>query len=89
MLSTREKGNIIKKFKTHKSDTGSAAVQIAILTKEIDELSQHLKKHVKDHASRRGLLGMVSQRRKLINYLERNEPKKYKTVAKKLGLKIK
>lgn len=87
MLTLKEKEKIIKKFKIHKTDTGSAEIQTALLTKEIENLSKHLKKHVKDRASRRGLLGMVSQRRKLLNYLERNYPKRYKSLVRKLGLK--
>ena len=87
MLTKRKKENAIKDVKTHESDTGSAAVQVALLTKQIDDLSKHLKKHLKDFHSRRGLLQMVADRRKHLKYLERKDEKTYKSVVKKLGLK--
>ena len=87
MLTTRKKANVIKDFQTHDKDTGSANVQAGVLTRRIEELSGHLKKHPKDNHSRRGLLQMVSQRRKLLKYLEKNEPKVYTSIVKKLGLK--
>lgn len=86
MLTPKEKEKIIKKFKIHKTDTGSPEIQAALLTKELEDLSKHLKKHSKDHAGRRGLLGMVSQRRRLLTYLEREYPKRHKALVKKLGL---
>ncbi|MGC9046597.1 MAG: 30S ribosomal protein S15 [Minisyncoccia bacterium] len=86
MLTKRQKQLAIKNFQKHENDTGSAEVQIALLTKQIIALTNHLKKHPKDVSSRRGLILMVSQRRKLLNYLKINEPKKYETVMKKLDL---
>ena len=70
MLSKKEKDNLIKKFQTHKGDTGSPEVQIAILSSEVDQVSEHLKKHRKDNHSRRGLLKMVGNRRRLLRYLK-------------------
>lgn len=87
MLTKRQKDNLIKKFKTHKDDTGSPEVQIAILSAEIDYLIKHLKSHKKDHSSRRGLLGKVNQRRRALNYLSREDEDRYKKLIKKLGLK--
>ena len=74
-------------MKVHGKDTGSSEVQIAIISREIDELAKHLKKHAKDNHSRRGLLKMVSRRRSLLNYLKKEDEKRYKKVIKKLGLK--
>jgi small subunit ribosomal protein S15 len=87
MLSTTQKTKIIEKFKTHDGDTGSSEVQIAILSKEIDELAKHLKKHKKDLHSKRGLLQMVSKRRKLLDYLKSTNEESYNKVIKELGLK--
>lgn len=87
MLTTRKKASIIKDVRRHDTDTGSAKVQIALLTKKIDELTKHLKKNAKDFHSRRGLLTMVSDRRKHSRYLDRTNPKEYKDMVKKLGLK--
>jgi small subunit ribosomal protein S15 len=87
MLTKRKKSNAIKDAQTHKEDTGSADVQISILSKRIDELAKHLKKNNKDNHSRRGLLGMVSDRQKLLKYLSKKDPKRYKSVVKKVGLK--
>ena len=78
---------IIKENQTHEKDTGSAEVQIAVTTGRIKELSTHLKSHPKDRHSRRGLLSMVNQRRKLLNYLAKSSPNSYKSLVKKLGLK--
>lgn len=89
MLKAKEKSKIIEKFKVHEKDTGSAAVQAAILTEEIKRLSEHLKTHRKDKHSRRGLLQMVSKRKKLLDYLSARAPKLYAETAKKLGLKAK
>ena len=88
MLTNKKKEKIIKEFQLHKDDTGSAEVQIAILTKEIEELSKHLKKHIHDFSSRRGLLKKISQRRKLIKYLHKENPESLYKIAKKLKLKI-
>ena len=87
MISTRTKGKIIKETQTHEKDTGSAEVQVAILSKRIDELADHLKKNKKDNHSRRGLISMVNKRRKLMSYLSVNSPKRHEALAKKLGLK--
>ncbi|OGD24681.1 30S ribosomal protein S15 [Candidatus Azambacteria bacterium RIFCSPHIGHO2_01_FULL_40_24] len=87
MLKTKEKQKIIEKIKTHETDTGSAEVQIGILTEEIKKLMKHLKKHLKDNHSRRGLLGMVSKRKQLLNYLEETNEKRYNSIVKKLELK--
>ncbi len=87
MLTQKEKETIIKKYKVHTSDTGSPEVQIALLTEEIKGLLLHLKKHPKDLHSKRGLLKMVSKRRKLLKYLQKEDSKRYKVIIKKIGLK--
>ena len=89
MLDKQSKDKIIKKFKTHESDTGSAEVQIAILTEEIKRLTEHLKGHKKDFSSRRGLIKKVSQRRKLLKFLRRENQKSFDELVKKLKIKIK
>ncbi|MFH1244149.1 MAG: 30S ribosomal protein S15 [bacterium] len=86
MLKTDSKTTIIKKFATTKGDTGSPEVQIALLTERIKELTSHLKLHKKDNHSRRGLLKMVSKRRRLLNYLRGNTEDRYKTLIKSLNL---
>jgi len=83
----QHKQTIIKKFKTRDGDTGSPEVQVALFTEKIAELSKHLKKNRADNHSRRGLLGMVSKRRRLLTYLKRQDEKRYKALTKKLGLK--
>lgn len=87
MLSKKEKDAIIKKFQTHKDDTGSPEVQIAVLTKEIEQVSEHLQIHKKDNHSRRGLLKMVGNRRRLLRYLKSEDAKRYEKIADKLKLK--
>lgn len=87
MLEKKTKDAIIKKFQTHKDDTGSSQVQIAILTEEINQLSDHLKNHRKDHHSRRGLLQKVGNRRRLLRYFEQEDPKGYEKLVDKLKLK--
>lgn len=87
MLKATEKQKLIEKYKLHQSDTGSAEVQIAILTEEIKDLIKHLKKHPKDNHSRRGLLMMVSKRKKLLDYLMRENLRRYNSIIKNLGLK--
>ena len=82
-----QKKKVIKKYAKHDKDTGSAQVQIAILTKRINELTKHLKEHKKDSHSRRGLLLMVGKRRKLLNYLKTILPDKYDEVIKSLDLR--
>lgn len=88
MLDKKTKQKIINKFKVHDTDTGSSQVQIAILTEEIKELTEHLKKHKHDHSSRRGLLKKVGERRRLLKYLQKESEKDFQDLAKKLKLKI-
>ncbi len=87
MLSKQKKQNVIKKFRLHDGDTGSAEVQIAILTAEIEELSEHLKAHHKDHSSRRGLLRKVGERRRLLRFLKKENAASYEDLIAKLKLK--
>ena len=89
MLNVEEKQKIIQKYKLHDLDTGSAEVQIALLTEEIKRLLLHLKKHGKDFHSKRGLLRMVAKRRKFLRYLKEEDIKRYNSLSKKLGLKKK
>ena len=77
----------MKEFQLHEKDTGSADVQVALLTRRISQLTEHLKSHAKDHSSRRGLLKMVATRRSLLDYLSRSENDRYKTVIEKLNLR--
>lgn len=88
MLDKKSKEKIIKKFRVHETDTGSPQVQIAILTEEIKELTEHLKKHKHDFSSRRGLLKKVGERRKLLKYLQRESASDFQALAIKLKLKI-
>lgn len=88
MLDKKAKEKIIKKFRVHDTDTGSPQVQIAILTEEIKELTEHLKKHKHDFSSRRGLLKKVGERRKLLKYLQKESEADFKELAEKLKLKI-
>jgi len=87
MLTKTKKAKVIKEVATHATDTGSPEVQIAILSKRIDELTKHLKKNAKDNHSRRGLLGMVADRRKHLKYLQKKDPKRYEVIMKKVELK--
>lgn len=89
MLSKNQKTRAINKVKKHDTDTGSSQVQIALLSRKIDELTNHLKKNKKDNHSRRGLLKMVADRRKHIGYLKKKSPRIYSKIAKELGLKTK
>jgi small subunit ribosomal protein S15 len=86
-ITTGQKAQIVKDFQRAQADTGSPEVQIALLTARITDLTEHFKTHVKDHHSRRGLLRLVSQRRKLLDYLKRNDADKYKAVIDRLGLR--
>ncbi len=86
MLTPQQKIKIIQKHADHPKDTGSAEIQAAIFTEEIERLSKHLKKHPKDNSSRTGLLKMVSKRRRLLDYLKKEDSKKYNAVVKELGL---
>ncbi|HLS07173.1 MAG TPA: 30S ribosomal protein S15 [Bacillota bacterium] len=88
MAITKErKQEIINEFKTHDNDTGSTEVQIAVLTEEINVLNDHLKRHERDHHSRRGLLKKVGRRRNLLNYLRKNNITSYRDLIQKLGLR--
>ena len=87
MLARERKENVISRFRTHGSDTGSPEVQIAILSERITDLTEHFKTHKKDHASRRGLLMMVSKRRRLLDYLKTYDSERYKDVIQKLGIR--
>ena len=88
MLTRKDKQKIIAKFRTHDNDTGSPQVQIAILTEEIKQLTEHLKKHKHDHSSRRGLLKKVGERRRLLKYLQKEDEKSFKDLTTRLKLKI-
>ena len=87
MLEGTKKKEIIETYKMHEKDTGSAYVQIALLTERINQLSKHFDQHKKDHNSRQGLLKMVSTRRRLLTYLKNNDVKKYEEILSKLGLR--
>ena len=82
-----KKSEVTKQFQLHPKDTGSADVQVALLTSRINELTEHLKSHKKDHSSRRGLLKMVGQRRRLLDYLSDTDTKRYSELIKKLNLR--
>ena len=88
MLTPKEKNAIIRKFQTHKDDTGSPEVQVAVLTEEIARVSEHLKIHRKDNHSRRGLLKMVGNRRRLLRYLKSEDPKRFEKITDKLKIKV-
>jgi len=87
MLTKQEKENIIHDYETHGEDTGSPEVQIAILTTRINELTEHLKMHRKDHSSRRGLLKMVGNRSALLKYVFKKDPARYQSIISRLGLR--
>jgi len=86
MLSTHQKSKILTQHRIHDKDTGSPEAQIALFTEEIERLAKHLKKHGKDNSSRVGLLKMVAKRKRLLDYLKRENPKRHASVIKKLGL---
>ncbi len=86
-MLANEKTEIMKAYATHEGDTGSPEVQIAVLTKRINDLTEHLKEHKKDHHSRRGLLKMVGHRRNLLNYLMKKDINRYRAIIEKLGLR--
>ncbi|MBI4054347.1 MAG: 30S ribosomal protein S15 [Candidatus Doudnabacteria bacterium] len=88
MLTPKEKDALIKKYQIHKDDTGSPEVQVAILTREIAEVQKHLAIHKKDNHSRRGLLKMVGNRRRLLRYLKSEDEKRFEKIADKLKLKV-
>jgi len=86
-IAGKKKNEIIDSNKLHEKDTGSSEVQVALLSERISYLTEHFKTHKKDHHSRRGLIIMVSQRRKLLKYLKKNDEKRYKAIIKKLGIR--
>ena len=86
-LSREAKADIIARFQQHEGDTGSPEVQVAILTARINELTEHLKVHKKDHHSRRGMYKMIGQRRGLLNYLHKTDIERYRSLVEKLGLR--
>lgn len=86
-LQVAQKAQVVKQYQRTSNDTGSTEVQVALFTERINGLTEHFKAHVKDHHSRRGLLKMVSQRRKLIDYLKRTDGEKYRTLIERLGLR--
>jgi len=87
VLAREQKQSLIDQYRTHDSDTGSPEVQIALLSERIGQLTEHFKSHQKDHGSRRGLLMLVSKRRRLLDYLKKYDSERYKTVVQKLGLR--
>ncbi|MFH1716204.1 MAG: 30S ribosomal protein S15 [Planctomycetota bacterium] len=87
MLTKQEKEKVIVDFETHQGDTGSPEVQVALLTKRINDLTEHLKTHRKDHASRRGLLKMVGTRSALLKYVSKKDVKRYQNIISRLGLR--
>ncbi len=87
IMSKEKKGEIIDNFKLHEKDTGSSEVQIALLSERISYLTEHFKTHKKDHHSRRGLLKMVSLRRRLLDYIKKNDDAKYRDIIKRLGIR--
>jgi len=86
MLTPQDKTKILSKVRIHDKDTGSAEAQVALFSEEIDRLAKHLKKHAKDNSSRLGLLKMVAKRRRLLEFLKREAPKRYTSLVKKIGL---
>jgi small subunit ribosomal protein S15 len=87
VLANEQKRTVIDRYRTHDSDTGSPEVQIALLSERIGQLTEHFKTHKKDHASRRGLLMMVSRRRSLLDYLKKYDSERYKDVISKVGIR--
>ena len=87
VLVKERKEKITKEFQLHEKDTGSSDVQIAILTERINDITEHLKKHKKDHHTRRGLLRLVGRRRRLLDYLGEKDPPRYKAILQKLNLR--
>jgi small subunit ribosomal protein S15 len=86
-LATEHKRDVIEKHKIHDNDTGSPEVQIALLTERVNYLTDHFKKHAKDHHSRQGLLKIVNQRRRLLNYIKRVDPPRYRKLIEELGIR--
>ena len=86
-ITTEKKSEIVQEHRRHDGDTGSAEVQVALLTERINQLGEHLQTHKKDHSSRRGLLKMVGQRNSLLKYLSKTAPQRYQQIIRKLGLR--
>ena len=86
-LASARKREVIDGFRLHETDTGSSEVQVALLSERINELTEHFKTHTKDHHSQRGLIKLVGQRRRLLDYLRREDPTRYKQVIDRLGLR--
>jgi small subunit ribosomal protein S15 len=86
-LATDVKTQIVSKFRVHKTDTGSPEVQVALLSRRIAELTEHFKTHQKDHHSRKGLLTLVAQRRRLLKYLKAEQPERYQNLIQELGIR--
>lgn len=87
VMTTEQKGEIVSGYRTHDTDTGSPEVQVAILTERIKYLTEHFKTHQKDHHSRRGLLKLVGQRRRLLDYLRKKDFNRYKELIERLGIR--
>jgi small subunit ribosomal protein S15 len=87
LISAAKKSEILNQYRQHENDTGSPEVQVALLSARIDDLQSHFERHVKDHHSRRGLLMLVSQRRRLLDYLRRESPERYDALIERLGLR--
>ena len=86
-IAQPERKEVIEHFKLHQTDTGSPEVQVALLSQRIDHLTEHFKIHVKDHHSRRGLLKLVGQRRRLLDYLRKNDHERYRSLIQRLGIR--
>ena len=86
-IAQEQKHEVVEQFKLHRTDTGSPEVQVALLSKRIDHLTDHFKVHVKDHHSRRGLLKLVGQRRRLLDYLRKNDYDRYRSLIQRLGIR--
>ncbi len=87
MEATQKKKELVEEYRLHPTDTGSPEVQVALLSERIDYLTEHFKVHKKDHHSRRGLLKLVGQRRRLLDYLKRSDNQRYKSIIERLGLR--
>lgn len=87
MLDKEEKNKIVEDNRVHSKDSGSPEIQIALITKRINDLTEHFSKHKQDHHSKRGLLKLVGQRKRLLQYLKKNDPKRYENIIKKLNLR--
>jgi small subunit ribosomal protein S15 len=87
LITTQRKSELVAEHRTHETDTGSSEVQVAILTERIKQLTEHFQTHKKDHHSRRGLLKLVSQRRRLLDYVRKSDPQRYQALISRLGLR--